>query len=105
VVVLKRLAAAVLGVPRGRWPLIIAPLAVIGSVLLGHPLLTLAAVLWLAPRLPLLLFFLLYPEALKSQDSAPSTGGRGVASRRIDRAKCVAGSSRRGQRPARKGSG
>ena len=71
-VVLKRLAAAALGVPRRRWPLIMAPLAVIGSVLLGHPLLTLAAVLWLAPRLPLLLFLLLYPETLKSQDSAPS---------------------------------
>lgn len=62
VVLLKRAVAAALGVPRGRWPLIMAPIALIGSVLLGSPLLTLAVVLWLAPRLPLLLFFLLYPE-------------------------------------------
>lgn len=72
VVVLKRLGAAVRAVPLELRQVLLAPLVVIGSVVLGHPLIVLAAVLWMLPRLPQLLFVLLYPETLKSHDSAPS---------------------------------
>lgn len=70
--VLKRLGAAVHAVPLELRQVLLAPLVVIGSVVLGHPLIVLAAMLWMLPRLPQLLFVLLYPETLKSHDSAPS---------------------------------